>query len=221
MFKKVPLLFLFFTILFTSCSSHVVSDGNENSTLKFTAAALDDSTEWTGAIEEVTDRSELSHYKGLSKNVGISPELVALSVTADVIRPLYPKIIEGFSLDVSMIDSGCLECIENFCSSLEEGGKGESYFNEGSIYSLVMFFYDYERLHGDEKIVWHAVGEPFCGENLVQCPVRLFFQDDGDNGRRSYSRNYCDIMICARKFDSGYRLISVEMLQPLDSAVSE
>ena len=213
---KVPLLFFLFTILFASCSSHVVSDGTDNSTLKFTAAALDDSTEWTETIEAATDRSELSMYRGLSKNVGISPELVALSMAANEMRPLYPKITEGFSLDVSLLDPLCLECIENFCSSLEEGGKGESYFNESSIYSLVMFFYDYARLHGDEKIVWHVVGEPFCGENLVQCPVRLFFQGEGDGGRKSYSRNYCDIMVCARKFDSGYKLISVEMLQPVE-----
>ncbi|MCQ2241866.1 hypothetical protein [Treponema sp.] len=204
---KVLSLMYISLFLFASCVSHANGDNSAGSTLKATATSLDSTTAWTETLDGEILSEKYSEAKGISTRLNASVEMFPLSEVFLSSENVYPRISEAYSLDTSRLPEHGYKVLDDFMSAFEKGENLETYFETSSIYSLVMFKYDFERLYGDMKVSWHAIGEPFCGEGYFQCPVRFFFGEE-----KNYNGSHADAMIFLRNSESGCRIISVDLI---------
>ncbi|WP_407397308.1 hypothetical protein [Treponema sp.] len=199
------------SILLASCVSHENGGNSDASTLKSTASMIDSSTKWTDSIEARILSEDLSNVKGISNRLSPSPELFPVSEAFQKDERVYPGISGAFSLDTSRFPESGFSFVDGFLSAFEKGEGVENFFEPSTIYTLVMFKYDFQRLFGDMKLSWHAIGEPFSGDGYYQCPVRLFFAEES-NEKKNYDRAHADAIIFIRNSDSGYKIISIDLV---------
>lgn len=204
---KVGTAFLILFFLFSSCASHTSEDNLAVTTLKSTAAQLDSATDWTDSLEGDLLSTTYTSINGISEGLDRSVELLPLLKSFSDGKKIYPQITGSYSLDTSELPEGCFSVINDFLKALEKGESLENYFEESNVYSLVMFKYDLQRLYGEAKVSWHAIGEPFCGDGYFQCAARLFFESD-----MLYYGEHADAMIFVRKNESGFKIISVDLI---------
>ncbi len=176
-------------------------------TLKSTAAQLDSATDWTDSLEGDLLSTTYTSINGISEGLDRSVELLPLLKSFSDGKKIYPQITGSYSLDTSELPEGCFSVINDFLKALEKGESLENYFEESNVYSLVMFKYDLQRLYGEAKVLWHAIGEPFCGEGFFQCPVRLFFESE-----KNYDGEHADAMIFVRDGESEFKIVSVDLI---------
>lgn len=193
--------------LFFSCASHTSEDNSSGVTLKSTASKLDSSTEWTASIESDLLSQSYRETKGVSSKIDASIDFLPASKAFDEGKRIFPEITGAYSLDTGDMPEKCHALLNDFLKAFEKGEGLESFVEGGCVYSIVMFKYDFDRLYGDAKVLWHAIGEPFCGEGYYQCPVRLFFESE-----KNYDGEHADAMIFVRDCDSGFKIVSVDLM---------
>lgn len=204
---KVPATIFVSFLLFFSCASHTGGDSSSGITLKSTAAKLDASTNWTATIEEDLLSRTYREINGISGKIDVSIDFLPAAKPFYEGKKIFPRIIEAYSLDTDSMPEKCYSLLDNFLKAFEKGEGLETYVEGGSVYSLVMFKYDFDRLYGNSKVLWHAIGEPFCGEGFFQCPVRLFFESE-----KNYDGEHADAMIFVRDGESEFKIVSVDLI---------
>lgn len=214
--KNVLSLVVFLMLVLGSCTSRTYGEKSENTTLKYMAANLDSITEWTESVDAGILEEKLSVVKGISDSMEISVGLLPLSKGLCEGRRIFPAIKDGFSLDVSSLPSQFYDCIDGFCKTFIDGSQPDGFFERTSIYSLIMFKYDFQRLYGDRGIAWYAIGEPFVSEDFYVFPVRFFLGDGemktSDSEKKNFNDAHADVQVCCKKSGAALKIVSVDLL---------
>lgn len=141
--KVLYVLIICFISLLGSCSNSAVTDKllNEES-LKAVADSRRQGLQWTMELEKskLTERiTSIDYVKQVNR---LTPQTLIAFEAERERKPIYPSLDNFGSLDISDIDPNALSVIGKFCKALKENSECEEYFEENSIYSLVLFSND-------------------------------------------------------------------------------
>lgn len=173
---------VYILLLSVSCSnpnSVIMEDSYFN--LKKIAAEYKKGITWSEEIEKDRLKQKIPSVEGMEKSINITPFTILASKNEENYKKIYPEI-SGFSyLDTSMLPSEVLEILDNFCSAIIEDAETETYVNQDTMYTLVIFLYDLEK--NKIKFSSYVAGLPFSeDETYYECPVRFYLALENENG---------------------------------------
>lgn len=143
-------------------------------TLRVTADAIDDRTEWSAELEANRLTEKVTGADGIQNGVVAKPENVFASGNESAYKPVYPEIPGFGSLDISALDSGARNTLDGFCTAITKGVDADSFMANGQLYSLVLFLYDLNQ-NDNAAFGSYIIGEPFDADGVLECPVRFFY----------------------------------------------
>jgi len=153
MFKKVySFVFLAFSLILSLVSCSNADQGaaivDETPTLRYTATSLRESTIWTEEVEVDRLTSNISAVPGVSSHINLSP-LIILACDPSYSNRIFP-VLSGFgSLDTSLIPSALREMLVSFSDSISKGKDADSFMNKDALYSLSLFYIDFNKIFND------------------------------------------------------------------------
>lgn len=153
MSKKSSLLIieLIFTsfLLLDSCSSSDadITSYDEKTTLRYTANTLYEATIWTEEVELDRLTSSISSVPGISSRLNLSPLIVIAGASGDS-EKLFPSLASFGSLDTTLISKSLRETLTSFCESLSKNKDADSFMAKDCLFSLALFYSDFNRIFG-------------------------------------------------------------------------
>lgn len=150
-FRFISFFLLFsLAVLFFSCSN-AESGGalsDETPTLRSTAASLYDSTLWTEEIEFDRLSANVSKVEGISSKLNLSPLIVSACIPAQNSQ-VFPSLDSFGSLDTSLIPPSLRKMLTTFSETLSKNKDADSFFVKDNLYSLALFYNDFNRIFGE------------------------------------------------------------------------
>lgn len=181
----LTLHFIFLLFFFFACSNNLSeNDGyDENSTLRYLANELDSATLWTEELEAERLTVSVSSVEGISARLNLSPLIVLASLPSDSSK-IFPTLGSFGSLDTSLISKPLRSMLTSFSESIARNEDADSFFEKECLYSLAIFYSDFERIFSScfdfndsskkpffSKFVF---GEPFLDGVYYEVPIKFF-----------------------------------------------
>lgn len=169
---KVFILISFIFILMTACSNSAVSDKllySDN--LKSITDAKREQLQWTQELEKNRLSERITTIEYINQGNKLIPNTMMAFEAGMGRQAIYPELNGFGSLDISDIDPNALAVVSKFCGSLLNNGECESFFDENSLYSLVLLLHDLEK-YDFSKNWWYA-GKGYFEGSVVEIPVRF------------------------------------------------
>ena len=143
-------LLAFASLAFASCSSadSELSSADDTPTLRYTADRLYDSTVWTEELEFDRLTTKVSSVAGISAKLNLSPLIVAAKNPSEDSK-IFPSLPSFGSLDTSLISKSLREMLTSFSETLAKNKDADSFFAKDSLFSLALFYNDFNRIFGD------------------------------------------------------------------------
>lgn len=174
--KKALLLICGIIIFSLSGCRNFNADSNngENISLQKSVKNHEENVSWTRELEKGRLTQKIDSNDFVKNSLKLNPQtMIALEASKSKF-PVYPEV-EGFaSLDISDLDSEVVEKINLFFLSYLKQKPCDSFMEENSIYSLVLFNYDFGKLNFTKSLTDWYIGKPFLLENMLEVPVRIF-----------------------------------------------
>lgn len=172
MLKRFYILSFISVLFFTGCSRSDIADKLlKTKHLKNTADEYREQNQWTLELEKTRLSEKISSMDYISSEIRLNPDAFMAYEAGREKPAVYPEI-DGFgSLDISDNDANAMAELYSFMTDLKQGKECETYFDQDSVFSLVLLVNDLSDF--DLKNSYWYSGRAFVGEHAVQVPVRM------------------------------------------------
>ncbi len=172
-----PCVIFLMSFLPLSCaiSSEESSESEKVVTLRDEASSLESKVYWEKELEGDRLLRKIDKLDFVSTRLSLSP-LVLSARTFQEGEKVYP-VLDGFSsLDTSLIPQALNVMLKSFCERISRNEDADSFISKDCLYTLVLFYSDFERIFGGEKIIFdnYAIGEPFLDGVHYEVPLKFF-----------------------------------------------
>lgn len=198
--------------MFSCARNKKTENTNEFNNLRQQIEFYDEKTAWTEEIEKGRLSNIIKTKNGISKNLKLSPLVIAAAVN-DEQQSVFP-VLDGFgSLDLSLIEPKLKNFIDKFSDSFMKNDSLEKYFTEENRISLILHnirideiereisdFFPSEESFEIPLFDKYIVGTPFVENDVYEVPVKFFSE--------SFS---ITVMFYCKKISSEWKLEQIQI----------